>query len=63
MVPSGWGTFDLGLFPWYEPIERFLIEANRTGVNYLTPKIGEVVVLGKPGGRDKWWKPFMHKTQ
>ena len=63
MVPSGWGTFDLGLFPWYEPIERFLIEANQMGVDYLTPKIGEVVVFGKPGGRDKWWKPYINKAQ
>jgi hypothetical protein len=60
MVPSGWGTFDLGLFPWYEPIERFVIAANKTGVDYLTPKIGELVVLGKPGGREEWWKPFIN---
>lgn len=63
IVPSGWGTFDLGLFPWYEPIERFLIEANRTSVDYMTPKLGEVVVLGKPGGRDNWWIPFINKAQ
>lgn len=59
MVPSGWGTFDLGLFAWYEPIERFLIEANQTGVDYLTPKIGEVIVPGEPGGREEWWEPFI----
>ena len=63
MVPSGWATFDLGLFPWYEPIERFLIEADRKGVDYLTPKLGEVVVFGKPGGREQWWKPFIDKAQ
>ena len=63
MVPSGLGTFDLGLFPWYEPIERFLIEANRTSVDYITPKLGEVVVLGKPGGRDNWWDPFIDTAQ
>ena len=63
MVPGGWGTFDLGLFAWYEPIERFQIEANRTGVDYLTPKIGEVVVPGEPGGQEQWWKPFITKSQ
>jgi L-ascorbate metabolism protein UlaG (beta-lactamase superfamily) len=63
MVPSGWGTFDLGLFPWYEPIERFLIAANQDDINYLTPKIGEVVDPGKVGGRETWWKPFVNKTQ
>jgi len=63
MVPGGWGTFDLGLFPWYEPIERFLIAANRTSIDYLTPKIGEVVNLGRVDGRETWWKPFINKTQ
>ena len=61
MVPSGWGTFDLGLFPWYEPIERFLIAADHTGIEYLTPKIGEIVNPEQMGGRDAWWKPFIYK--
>jgi len=63
MVPSGWGTFDLGLFPWYEPIERFLNAANQAGIDYLTPKFGEVVNPGKMGGHEAWWKPFINKTQ
>jgi len=63
MVPSGWGTFDLGLFPWHEPIERFLIAANQTGIDYLTPKIGEVVIPGQLSGSEAWWKPFINKAQ
>lgn len=63
MVPSGWGTFDLGMFPWYEPINRFVISANLADIDYLTPKIGEVVIPGQVGGRDAWWKPFIDKTQ
>jgi L-ascorbate metabolism protein UlaG (beta-lactamase superfamily) len=63
MVPSGWGTFDLGMFPWHEPIGRFLIAANQAGIDYLTPKIGEVVNPGQVGGREAWWKPFINKTQ
>ena len=63
MVPSGWGTFDLGLFPWHEPIERFLIAANKAGIDYLTPKIGEVVYPQRVSGSKSWWKPFINKTQ
>jgi len=63
LVPSGWGTFDLGMFPWHEPVERFLIEANQVGIDYLTPKIGEVVIPGKLGGREEWWKPFISNKQ
>lgn len=60
MVPSGWGTFDLGMFPWYEPIERLLISANQAGIDCLTPKIGEIIIPGKLGGREEWWKPFIN---
>jgi L-ascorbate metabolism protein UlaG (beta-lactamase superfamily) len=63
MVPSGWGTFDLGLFSWYEPIERFLIAANQAGIGYLTPKIGEVVNPRRVSDSKSWWKPFINKTQ
>ncbi len=63
MLPDGWGTFDLGLLPWYEPIERFLIVADQADVDYLTPKIGEVVNPEQVGGREAWWKPFINKTQ
>ena len=63
MVPSGWGTFDLGLFPWYKPIERFLITANQVGIDHLTPKIGEVVIPRKLGGLEAWWKQFITSKQ
>ena len=63
MVPSGWGTFDLGMFSWHEPIERILIATNQAGVDCLTPKIGEVVIPEKVGGREEWWKPFIRKSQ
>ena len=63
MVPSGWGTFDLGLFPWYEPIERFSISANQAGIDFLTPKIGDVVNPAQAGSSEVWWIPFKNKTQ
>lgn len=63
LVPSGWGTFDLGLFPWYEPIERLVTAANHAGIDYLTPNFGEVIIPGKVGGRTSWWKPFRGNAQ
>jgi len=59
IVPSGWGTFDLGLFPWHEPIERFLVAAKKSGIEYLTPGIGEVVNPEQGDSRETWWKPFI----
>lgn len=63
IIPSGWATFDLGLFPWYEPIERFVLAANQAEVDFITPKIGEVINLGNGGGSDAWWEPLIEKTQ
>lgn len=61
MVPSGWGTFDLALFPWHEPVERFLVAVDQAGSDYLTPRIGEAVNPGQPGGREAWWKLFVNE--
>jgi len=63
IVPSGWATFDLGMFPWYEPVERFLIAAKQNHVDYLTPKIGEVVNPLRVRDSKSWWQTFINKTQ
>ena len=62
MIPYGWGTFDLGLFPWFEPIERLLVAAERSGIDYLTPKIGEVIRNGSTGSREDWWRQFVNSS-
>lgn len=62
MVPSGWATFNLALFPWHEPIRRFLIATKKTGIDYYTPKIGEVVNPDQLGKNNAWWEPFINKT-
>ena len=61
MVPSGWGTFDLGLFPWFEPIERFITAVDQSGIKYLTPRIGAVVDPEHAIESDEWWKPYIKK--
>ena len=43
MFPLHWATFNLQYHEWNEPIERALTEAERTGVNLLTPRVGEIV--------------------
>jgi len=63
IIPYGWGTFDLGLFSWFEPIERFLVAANQSGINYLTPKIGEIIQIGGAGGQEKWWRRYVNNLE
>jgi len=42
-VPIHWGTFDLGLHSWYEPIERAVKAAEADSARIITPKMGELV--------------------
>ena len=55
LVPIHWGTFDLGLHHWQEPIERLIVAAEKADVSILTSRIGETVV---PPEHDNsyWWK-------
>jgi L-ascorbate metabolism protein UlaG (beta-lactamase superfamily) len=43
LVPIHWGTFDLGLHSWHEPIERLAAAAGREKTRIITPKMGEFV--------------------
>jgi len=56
VVPIHWGTFDLGLHSWHEPIERFVNAAEQAKARIVTPKIGELV---DPENYENvsWWAP------
>lgn len=56
LMPIHWGAFKLSLHPWQEPVERLLKKANSLNVLVTTPKIGELVILGKPVPSSNWWK-------
>ena len=58
MVPVHNSTFDLSLHAWYEPLQRVEVAAQASGVNLLTPKIGEKVLLSQPATQ-AWWKALM----
>jgi L-ascorbate metabolism protein UlaG (beta-lactamase superfamily) len=55
LCPIHWGTFDLGLHSWHEPIERFVKAAEQEKQRIVTPKIGELV---DPENYENvfWWK-------
>lgn len=62
-LPVHWGKYDLAYHPWSEPVQRFSAEANRKGVAYLTPKIGQNFVIRADGTTDdfsKWWENVTH---
>ena len=43
LVPIHWGTFDLALHSWHEPIERLVKAAARENVRTIIPMMGEFV--------------------
>ncbi|GAB2715204.1 MBL fold metallo-hydrolase [Kitasatospora kifunensis] len=55
LVPVHWCTFNLGLHPWAEPVERLLAEAKAQGVPVAVPRPGERVEVADPPELDPWW--------
>ena len=60
--PIHWGTFNLALHSWYDPMERFAAAADKKGIQYVTPETGGSVVYGSSIKTNKWWKAYVHKS-
>jgi L-ascorbate metabolism protein UlaG (beta-lactamase superfamily) len=59
MLPVHWGSFNLSLHDWWEPVERASKEAESKGVKLLTPRVGQTLVIGENLLTDSWWKIFL----
>jgi len=55
LFPVHWGKFALATHDWDEPIQRVLKKAESLGVEVITPKIGERVVLDSIMPQSRWW--------
>ncbi len=58
MMPVHWGSFNLSIHDWWEPIERVSKEASEKGVNLLTPRIGQSLSIDEKLTTLPWWKDF-----
>jgi L-ascorbate metabolism protein UlaG (beta-lactamase superfamily) len=56
LVPVHWCTFNLGIHPWAEPVERLLAEAKQQDVPVAVPRPGERVDVDSPTEPDGWWE-------
>lgn len=56
MLPIHWGTFNLGIHAWDEPIRRATAAAIEKQVEMITPKLGETVDINAPYTNTPWWK-------
>jgi len=56
MLPVHWATFNMAIHDWDEPIKRAVEAASENNVDLVTPRVGEVVVVGEPFLSDNWWE-------
>ncbi|MFC2082314.1 MBL fold metallo-hydrolase [Bacteroidota bacterium] len=54
--PIHWGTFNLSLHSWYEPMERVAEAAGKNNVKLALPVVGETTEYQKYIPTVKWWK-------
>lgn len=59
--PIHWGTFNLSLHPWYEPMVRLTAAADSKNVRIATPVVGETTVYGKSIPVARWWQQAMEQ--
>ena len=59
LLPIHWGTFNLGIHAWTDPIEKMIKTATNKSVNFVAPMPGQPVSVDKPFELKKWWcKPM-----
>ena len=62
LLPIHWGTFDLALHSWYEPMERLEAAAQAQQVNLFTPAPGQWVSL-KSKTDVRWWQKYLQNQK
>ncbi len=56
-MPVHWGAFSLAYHAWDDSVERFVAAGEETGLQIVTPKIGETLKLNEPGDyQERWWR-------
>jgi len=56
MLPIHWGTFNLAIHAWDEPIRRAQDEAIKEKVDLVTPVPGQIMDADKPFISKMWWE-------
>ena len=56
LIPIHWGTFDLALHPWDEPIVRFVQAASVQQIEIATPHLGGTIILDAVSIPEYWWR-------
>lgn len=62
LIPVHWGTFDLALHAWTEPVERLIVAAEAAGVQAVVPQPGETIDAEAPKALTRWWPTLPWQT-
>ena len=54
IMPVHWAGFSLAQHPWTEPVEKFEAEAEKKGITYILPALGQEINL-LSDMKTKWW--------
>ena len=54
-IPVHWGTFDLAVHNWTEPVERVVAAAEQAQVSIAVPRPGESIDPSAPPALTRWW--------
>lgn len=60
-LPIHWGTFDLALHSWYDPIERLVESKDLSKEELITPLPGEWFEYNDYQSDHNWWKKYTKK--
>ncbi len=60
--PIHWGTFNLALHPWYEPMVRLTDAAKSKNLKTATPVVGETTVYDGRIPSARWWEQPMQSS-
>jgi L-ascorbate metabolism protein UlaG (beta-lactamase superfamily) len=62
LIPVHWGTFELAMHSWVEPVERLMAAAERTPFPLAVPQPGERVEPASPPALARWWPEVPWQT-
>jgi len=54
--PIHWGTFDVSLHSWYDPMIRISKAADSLGIMLSTPIVGETITVNENLQTERWWE-------
>jgi L-ascorbate metabolism protein UlaG (beta-lactamase superfamily) len=61
LQPMHWGTFDVALHAWYDPMVRISKAADSLGIKLSTPIVGETITVDENLLTKRWWETVLKR--